>query len=180
LDTVAGEIWDAIPTKAKRTTNPIGWRADLRSAALGIYLGLVRPTWAARQQLVSTDRGPNQVRVWDHLGRICLRAGLDDRRAFHATTAILSYILGSVSQETAPAHPGTERDAHLVALGRFMSSLDPDEVPAVHRLTETYVKHDQQEQFEAGLDLFLDGLAQQIDGRDKCHGGGPVSAKGQR
>jgi AcrR family transcriptional regulator len=164
LDAVAGEIWAAVPARAKRATDSAGWRTDLRSVALQMYLGLAQRTWAGRQQLVSADRGPNQMRIWDHLGRICFRAGLDERQAFYAMTAILSYILGYVSQETAPAHPGVDRDTYLGVLGDFMRSLDPAEFPALRRLVDTFVAHDQQDQFEAGLDLLLDGLARQAAG----------------
>ena len=163
LDTVAAQIWDAIPARAKRATGPKDWRKDLRAVALHMYLGLASRPWAGRQQLVSADRGPNQMRIWDHLGTICFRAGLDERQAFYAMTAILSYVLGYVSQETAPAHPGTDRGTYLTSLGEFMRSLDPHQFPALHRLIDTFVTHDQQGQFEAGLDLLLDGIAQQSD-----------------
>jgi AcrR family transcriptional regulator len=169
LDAAAGEIWAAIPDRAKRAATPTNWRADVRSVALQMYLALARRSWAGRQQLVSADRGPNQMRVWDCIGRICLGAGLDDRQAFHAMTAILSYVLGYVSQETAPSHPGVEREAHLEALGAFMLSLDPDDFPAIHRLVPTFIAHDQRDQFEAGLDLLLGGLAQQVAARGRQH-----------
>jgi AcrR family transcriptional regulator len=163
LDAVAGEIWDALPDRARQAAEPASWRADLRSVALKMYLGLARRPWAGRQQLVSSDRGPNQLRIWDHLGRICFRAGLDERQAFYAMTAVLSYVIGYVSQETAPVHPDVEREPYLESLAEFMRSFDPDDFPALHRLVGTFVTHDQQDQFEAGLDLLLDGIARQAE-----------------
>jgi AcrR family transcriptional regulator len=162
LDAVAAEIWDAIPARAKRATTARHWRADLRRAAIEMYVGLAQRPWAGRQQLVSSDRGPNQMRIWDHLGRTCFRAGLDERDTFHAMTATLSYVLGYVSQETAPAHPGVDRASHLSSLGGFMGSLEPDDFPSIHRLIPTFLAHDQRAQFEAGLDLLLDGLELQV------------------
>ena len=163
LDTVAAEIWHAVPARAKRATTAAHWRSDLRRVAVEVYLGLGRRSWAGRQQLVSFDRGPNQLRIWDHLGRICFRAGLDERDAFHAMTAVLSYVLGYVSQETAPTDRAVDRAVYLGAMGEHMRSLDPAEFPAVHRLIPTFAAHDQRTQFEAGLDLLLDGIERQVD-----------------
>ncbi|HEX7353834.1 MAG TPA: TetR/AcrR family transcriptional regulator C-terminal domain-containing protein [Mycobacteriales bacterium] len=162
LDAVAAEVWAAIPARAKKATTAAGWRRDLRRVAVEMYVGLGRRPWAGRQQLVSSDRGPNQLRIWDHLGRICFRAGLGDRDAFYAMTAVLSFVLGYVSQETAPTDRDVDRESHLAAMGEHMQALDPAEFPAARRLVATFATHDQRSQFEAGLDLLLDGIEQQV------------------
>jgi AcrR family transcriptional regulator len=162
LDAVAAEVWQAIPVRARKATTATNWRNDLRRAATEMYLVLGRRSWAARQQLVSTDRGPNQLRIWDHLGSICFRAGLGEGDAFHAMTAVLSYVLGYVSQETAPTDRAVDRQAYLASLGDHMSSLDPAEFVALHRLVDTFMAHDQRSQFEAGLELLLDGIELQV------------------
>lgn len=162
LDAVAAEVWQAIPTRAKNATTAANWRKDLRRVALEMYLGLCRRPWAGRQQLVSSDRGPNQLRIWDHLGRICVRAGLGERDAFYAMTAVLSYVLGYVSQETAPTDRDVDRETYLAGMGDFMQTLEPAEFPAVRRLVGTFTAHDQRSQFEAGLELLLDGIELQV------------------
>ncbi|MGH9043875.1 MAG: TetR/AcrR family transcriptional regulator C-terminal domain-containing protein [Acidimicrobiales bacterium] len=74
----------------------------------------------------------------------------------------LSYVLGYVSQETVPTDRDVDRETYLAALGDFMQTLDPAEFPAIHRLIGTFTAHDQRSQFEAGLDLLLDGIELQV------------------
>ena len=158
LDVVAGKVWEAIPPQSKMSTVADGWRSDLRKVAVEMYVGLGSRPWAGRQQLVSSDRGPNQLRIWDHLGRICLRAGLGEGDAFHAMSAVLSFVLGYVSQETAPTDPNVERKSYLEDTADFMASLDDSSYPAIRRLVTVFRDHDQRTQFDAGLELLLDGI----------------------
>jgi AcrR family transcriptional regulator len=160
LDTVAGELWATLSRDSKQASPD--WLGELREVATTLYVGLSSRPWAGRQQLVSRDPGPNQLRIWDRLGRIVLAAGLDEERSFFAMTAILSYLLGYVGQETAPLRSSADRPGNLESMGALMSSLDPAEFPAVHQLVGTFLAHTQQAQFDAGLDLLLAGLAQQV------------------
>jgi len=163
LDAVAGEVWAAIPERQRAARTSTRWRADLRHAAEAMYGGLGSRPWAGRQQLVSADRGPNQLRVWNHLGQVCFRAGLSEEQTFYAMTAVLSFVLGYVAQESAPTHPGVDRRTHLTALAGFMRALDETEFGALHRISDVFVEHTQQAQFDAGLDLLLDGLEKQAN-----------------
>ena len=60
-----------------------------------------RRPWAAEQQLSSSDRGLNQMRVWDLLGRAFLETGFSTVDAFNAMSAVVSYVLGYAAQEAA-------------------------------------------------------------------------------
>ena len=136
----------------------------IRDVAVRMYDALVRRPWSAEQQLASRDRGPNQLRIWDHLGRIVLRAGFDERRAFYALSAVLSYVLGYAVQEAAAARSDWGRAEYLSQMGEFLASLDPREFPAVVAMAEVFATHQQREQFESGLDVLLDGLEKQLAG----------------
>jgi AcrR family transcriptional regulator len=165
LDAVAGEVYDALPAAARTTRSARSWRADLRDIAVRLYDELGRRGWAAEQQLVSRDRGPNQLRIWDYLGRIFFRAGFDEKSAFYGMSAVLSYVLGYVVQEVAAARSDVGRDEHLAQMGEFFASLDPAQFPAVRRIADVFATHDQREQFESGLDVLLDGLESQLRAR---------------
>jgi AcrR family transcriptional regulator len=162
LDAVAGEIYDGLPSSAKTGRTSRSWRTGLRDVAVRIYDELGRRGWAAEQQLVSRDRGPNQLRIWDHIGRIFFDAGFDEKSAFYGMSAVLSYVLGYVVQEAAAARSDTGRDEYMAQMGEFFAALDPAEFPAIHRIADVFVKHEQHEQFEAGLDVLLDGLDNQL------------------
>ena len=164
LDAVAGLLYAGLPASAKKADDARHWRADLRDVAVRMYDALVRRPWSAEQQLASRDRGPNQLRIWDHLGRIVLRAGFDERRAFYALSAVLSYVLGYAVQEAAAARSDWGRAEYLSQMGEFLASLDPREFPAVVAMAEVFATHQQREQFESGLDVLLDGLEKQLAG----------------
>jgi hypothetical protein len=127
-----------------------------------MYLMFARRPWAAQQQLVSRDRGLNQLRIWDHLAQIVLAAGFDELTGFYAMSAVLSYVLGYAVQGAANADSEIDRDAYLAAMGTFLAGLDEGEFPAVRRMAQTFARHDEQIQFEAGLDFLLDGLERRL------------------
>lgn len=162
LDAVAGELW-AILAGHPGDLEPARWRPGLERSALALYDALVRRPWAAEQQLVSQDRGLNQLRIWDRLARIVLGAGLDRDAAFNASTAVLNFVLGSTAQEAANARANAaERQEYLRAMGAFLAELDAEELPAVRTLASTFADHDQREQFRAGLALLLDGIERKV------------------
>jgi AcrR family transcriptional regulator len=159
LDSMAGDLFAELSV---RGLHPGEWRADLRFACVRMYDAFQAHPWAAAQQLVSRDRGANQLRIWDHFGRILMGAGFGDRESFYGMSAALSFTLGYAVQNVSNERTGISREDHLAAMGRFMASLDPQEFPALARGIDVFVNHDEKTQFEAGLDLILDGLADQL------------------
>jgi AcrR family transcriptional regulator len=158
LDAVAGEIWEALATHPD-DLEPTAWRAGLERTALVLYDTLVRRPWAAEQQLVSQNRGLNQLRIWDRMGRILFGTGLGTPAVFDASTAVLNFVLGSTAQEAANARSSPiERNEYLEAMGEFLAGLDADQLPAVTRMATTFGSHDQRAQFVAGLACLLAGI----------------------
>jgi len=162
LDSMAGELFADLSARGVHAGK---WRADLRFACVRMYDAFSQHPWAAAQQLVSRDRGANQLRIWDHFGRILSGAGFTDQESFYGMSAVLSYTLGYAVQNVAHAGSGIDRAEHLQAMGRFMASLDPQEFPAITQGIKVFVEHDEKVQYEAGLDLILDGLTGQLAGR---------------
>jgi AcrR family transcriptional regulator len=162
IDAVAADFYAQLIAQAKGST-PSSWRADLRFAAATMFEAFQQRRWAAAQQLQTADRGPNQLRVWDRLGRIFESAGFTDEQGFYGLSALLSYTLGYAVQDSVNSRSPLERGDYLQGMGEFLASLDPAEFPTLVRTVGIFASHDERKQFEAGLDLLLDGLEQQLD-----------------
>jgi AcrR family transcriptional regulator len=167
LNSAAGEIFAKLPLLTGPDVIrdwPGNWQPLARGFAVTLYEGLCERPWTATQQLSSGDRGPYQMRLWDYLGRIAFGAGFSDTDAFYAMSAILSYVLGFAIQQlaSASAPSAEERESYLDNMGEFLGTLDADEFPAIRRIAHIFATHSEQDQFEAGLDMLLRGIAGQL------------------
>jgi Tetracyclin repressor-like, C-terminal domain len=74
----------------------------------------------------------------------------------------LNYILGLAGQYAARARlvpPGTDRTEFLAAFAAQWAQLDPADYPFLRRAAAQLPGHDDREQFLAGLNLILAGIA---------------------
>lgn len=137
--------------------------ATLRSLGLALFGAMADHPWLAAYLLRDVELQPNSIRLYERFGQQVLRLELTPRQRFHAVSALLNYIVGvgadmaqsPVDDPTAGTPPSL---ADAAALWR---ALPVEEFPFAHEVVEEFASHRNEDQFTAGLDLMLAGLAQQ-------------------
>ncbi|GAB3744817.1 hypothetical protein GCM10027598_80150 [Amycolatopsis oliviviridis] len=96
--------------------------------------------------------GPALLEIYENIGRL-----LD------ALGALVNYALGVAGQNAANtwtlAENDAERSAALDVIAARWAQLDPGKYPFVHKAATRLREHDDREQFLAGVDIFLAGIA---------------------
>ena len=88
--------------------------------------------------------------------------GVPERAQFDSASVLVNYILGVAGQNAANARmhpPEADRTALLAAVAARWMQHDPADYPFVHRVAAQLPEHDDREQFLAGIDLILAGIA---------------------
>lgn len=100
---------------------------------------------------------PESLRAYEFALEIFHRVGLTGEDAVKAFHAFGGYILGFVTMEMGPMLGGEEgRDAQVHAdMARLVGSA---ELPRLREALPHFIECDDDEQFEFGLDLLIDGL----------------------
>ena len=136
------------------------WRTAMRDRAIAVREALIRHRWAIGIMESRANPGPANLQHHDAVIG-CLRAGgFDIAMAAHAYSVLDSYIYGFAA--TQKNLPFTAEDAGEMA----ESMLRPFAAGAYPHLTEMLTDHimqpgyDYGDEFELGLDLILDGLAE--------------------
>lgn len=81
---------------------------------------------------------------------------------FTAASALLNYILGVGGQNAANARerrPDTTRAEFLDTVSTMWANLDPDAYAFTRSVADQLRDHDDREEFLAGIDIILDGIA---------------------
>ncbi|MDT8915017.1 TetR family transcriptional regulator [Amycolatopsis sp. PS_44_ISF1] len=136
-------------------------REAIRALALGLFDAIDAHPWVGTH-LSRVPWQPAVLQVFESIGGRLQVLGVPDDALFDSASALLSYILGVAGQNAANARmvePGTDRSAFLAAVaGQWMGS-GPEKAPFAHRMAARMADHDDREQFLAGIDLILAGIA---------------------
>ena len=140
------------------------WRDNLRSRARSTREVLSRHRWALGLMDSRRNPGPATLRHHDAVLGVLRRAGFTLPMAAHAVSVLDSYVGGFVLQESAlPATTGDELEE--VAKG-ILESVPGDALPYLRELIEDHALdpgYDPLSEFDAGLELILDALDQQLN-----------------
>lgn len=144
---------------------PLG---DLRAIAVTLFDAIVERPWLAAYLMRDIAVQPNAMRLYELMGRQLLRLPITPREAFNAVSAVIGFAVGTAAdlgQKTPePVMSGEMgRDEYLARYADQWRALDPDEFPFVHHIVDEFARHDDAEQFRAGLDLLLAGLRLQAE-----------------
>jgi AcrR family transcriptional regulator len=141
------------------------WEA-IRAIALGVFDAIDAHPWVGTQ----LTREPWQsavMKIFDGVGGHLQAFGVPERAQFDCASALLSYILGLAGQYAASARiadRGTDRSTFLATITAQWLQHGPAEYPFVHRVAAQLRDHDDREQFLAGIDLILAGIAAGLGG----------------
>jgi AcrR family transcriptional regulator len=134
----------------------------LRAFALGLFDAIDAHPWVGAQ-LSREPWRPALLGVYERVGGLLLALGVPDRALFDSGSALVSYVLGVAGQNSANARAatpgGADRSAFLAGVATQWAQLDPAEYPVVHGMAAQLREHDDREQFLAGVDLILAGIA---------------------
>ena len=136
-------------------------REVIRAIALGVFDAIDAHPWVGTQ----LSREPWQLAVLQILegtGSQLQALGVPGQAQFNCASALVSYVLGLAGQYAAGARllpRDTDRTAFLAATAARWAQLDPARYPFAHQVATQLPGHDDREQFLAGIDLILAGIA---------------------
>lgn len=135
---------------------PDDWLA-IRQVCAGLRAKLMAHPGAARVMAPGPSRKPNERALTERLLRILHAAGFSDAEAALAYHALIEFVVGSAAIDNAAGSDGlTQEDRHEHWREDYLSASSAD-FPHTKRIALALYPS-QEEQFEFGLDLLLDGL----------------------
>ncbi|MFD8092732.1 TetR/AcrR family transcriptional regulator [Streptomyces malaysiensis] len=140
-------------------------RNEIRAVALGLFEAIDEHPWLATQLATHLSRSPwgsVAPRIFESLGRRVRALGVPEGSWFVVTSALMHYILGAAGQNATNARAsggGLDRDEFLDATATAWEELDPDDYAFTRAVAYQMRGHDDREQFLAGIDLVLTGIA---------------------
>ena len=150
---------DILSVVFESTVNDPDPRQSLRMLALGIFDALTSHPWVGTQ-LAREPLQPAVLRIWKGLGTQLQRLGVTGDMGLTAGATLINYLTGAAAQYAATAHKaalGDERKAYLETVAAELTRINAD---AFTRETAAALReHDAREQFLAGIDLILAGIA---------------------
>jgi AcrR family transcriptional regulator len=137
-------------------------REALRAVALGLFDAIDAHPWIGAQ-LSREPWRPALLEIYESVGALLDALNVPEWALFDSAGALMNYVLGVAGQNAANARvlTGSERDrsAALAAIAAHWAQLDPGKYPFVHKAATQLRDHDDREQFLAGVDIFLAGIA---------------------
>lgn len=136
-------------------------RETIRAIAAGVFDAIDAHPWVGAQ----LSRSPWQNAMLAILEGIAAQVhdlGVPEASLADCGAALVSYILGVASQNAANAQllaGAGERSAFLADVAARFEALDPAHYPYVREMATPLREHDDREQFLAGIDLILAGIA---------------------
>ena len=137
-------------------------RHALRTVALGLFDVIDAHSWVGAQ-LSREPWRPALLDIYETIGSLLDALGVPERALTDAAGALVNYVLGVAGQNAANsrslADKDEDRSTFLDGVAARWSRLDPGRYPFVHRAAAQLSEHDDREQFLAGVDIFLAGIA---------------------
>src|ERR1700729_487360 len=133
----------------------------IRAIALGVFDAIDAHPWVGTQ--LSGEPWQSAVlQILEGVGGQLQALGVPERAQFDCASALLNYILGLAGQYAAAARllpPDTDRVVFMAAGAERWAQLDPAQYPFARQVAAQLRGHDDREQFLAGIDLILAGIA---------------------
>ncbi|HSZ38836.1 MAG TPA: TetR family transcriptional regulator [Trebonia sp.] len=136
-------------------------REAIRSISLGVFDAIDAHPWVGTQ----LSREPWEsaaTRILEGVGRPLQALGVPADAQFDCASALVNYILGLAGQYAAAVRLSareTDRTAFLGTVAARWAELDPAQYPFVRQVAAQLPGHDDREQFLAGINLILAGIA---------------------
>ncbi|MFT3900670.1 MAG: TetR/AcrR family transcriptional regulator C-terminal domain-containing protein [Gordonia sp. (in: high G+C Gram-positive bacteria)] len=166
LDRATDHVLQGVVEQAREFHGAADPVDDIRSIAQALFDAVVDRPWLGTLLMRETDAHTSGMQIYELIGQQIMRLPLTPREAFGAVSAVTSFVIGTATDlghtpppELLEGH--TNRDEFLHEAADGWRALDPDEYPFIHFIVDEFDGHDDTEQFQAGLELILEGLRQQ-------------------
>ncbi|HET6710002.1 helix-turn-helix domain-containing protein [Amycolatopsis sp.] len=137
-------------------------REALRTVSLGLFDAIDAHPWVGAQ-LSREPWRPALLEIYERIGGLLIALDVPEQALFDAAGALVNYVLGVAGQNAANARllaaDEADRSAFLGDVATQWAAHDPEKYPFVHRAATRLREHDDREQFLAGVDIFLAGIA---------------------
>jgi AcrR family transcriptional regulator len=143
-------------------------RQTLRGLAAALFTAIEIHPWAASPLVGAPSRA--QLQIFERLGRQIQTLGVPEAAQFTAASALVSYILGTSSQNAAArlaVDPNANRTDFLGGVADQWERLDSAAYPFVRSVATKLREHDDLEEFLAGIDLIVGGIEASLAGPAK-------------
>jgi AcrR family transcriptional regulator len=161
-DLLATATDDVITRVLSDTITDTDPRENLRRLALGLFDAIDAHPWVGAE-LSRQPWRPALLDFYESIGRLLDALAVPERERFDAAGTLVNYVLGVAAQNAANARRLTGRDmdraAFLDTTAARWAELDPVRYPFVHATATRLREHDDRDQFLAGVDIFLAGIA---------------------
>ncbi|NYH43173.1 AcrR family transcriptional regulator [Micromonospora jinlongensis] len=161
-DLLAAATDDVITRVLSGTATAAGPRDTLRLLAQGLFDAIHTHPWVGAE-LSRQPWRPALLDFYESIGRLLDALAVPERARFDAAGTLLNYVLGVAVQNAANARHligrDADREAFLNTTAARWAQLDPARYPFVHATVTQLREHDDREQFLAGIDIFLAGIA---------------------
>lgn len=136
---------------------------DLRTIGLAMFDAIADRPWLGAYALRDTSRQIHSLQLYELIGEQVMRLKLSPRQSFHATSAVVGYVIGTAAdlgQEPPEAvvSGDVSRTEYMADATAQWRALDPERFPFVHHIIDEFDGHDDRDQFIGGLDLLLAGI----------------------
>ncbi|CAN5298512.1 TetR family transcriptional regulator [soil metagenome] len=132
----------------------------IRAIALGLFDAIDAHPWVGAR--LAPEPWTGILQIFEGIGAQIQALGVPPRALFNSASALVNYILGVAGQNAANArmlgHRG-DRTAFLATVADRWTERDPVDYPFAHQVAPQLRDHDDREQFLAGIDLILAGIA---------------------
>jgi AcrR family transcriptional regulator len=138
-----------------------GPREAIRAIAVGVFDAFDAHAWVGAQ-LFREPGHPAMIEIFEGIGGRLGALGVPVHAQIDCWSALVNYIIGVAGQNAANARARSGNDDRTAVLARVAatwSRLDPATYPFLRQAAAQLAGHDDRDQFLAGIDLILDGIA---------------------
>ncbi len=139
------------------------WQDQLKSGLQQFRQLLVAHRDAAALLRARPPSGPHRLGHIETTMRILSDAGFADHETAGIAQLLTAHVLASVPDRRDPARKGIAAAAHEQTRGQFAG------FPTIERVLPVLVTMTDQEKFDLGVDILLDGLTQRLSGHQGHH-----------
>ena len=137
-------------------------RETLRRLALGLFDAIDAHPWVGAE-LSRQPWRPTLLDLYESIARLLDALAVPERARFDAGGTLMNYVLGVAVQNAANArhlaNSNTDRAAFLDTTAAQWAQVNPSQYPFVHAAATQLREHNDREQFLAGVDIVLTGIA---------------------
>jgi len=134
----------------------------LRAIALGLFDAIDAHPWVGAQ-LIREPWRPALLDIYESVSEQLQVLDVPQRALSDSAGVLVNYILGVAGQNAANAralaNSKMDRSTFFATVAARWAQLDPAKYPSMHKAGTQLREHDDREQFLAGIDLILAGIA---------------------